>query len=136
VTGIRHGFTLCLALLCAGGSTAFAQGEGEEDLSVPPRLEESPGQSRLAVEPADRNEALEEVVAVGESEWRLPDLGSAWRAREEDERSADRIEVAFLGLYDPEAETVDFDALGINHEMQRVGFLEIFRLRFGRRSTR
>jgi hypothetical protein len=106
----------------------------QEDLTAPPRLDELPGETRLAERPAERREALEEVVVVGESEWRLPDLGSAWRAREEAEQVPQRIELAFLPLYDPEDATPDFDPLRVNREVQRVGFIELFRVRFGRRS--
>jgi hypothetical protein len=64
----------------------------------------------------------------------LPDLGSEWRARQEDERATGRIEVSLLPIYDPEGLQPDFDPLRINREAQQVGFLELFRVRFGRRS--
>lgn len=131
----RRRSMLMLALSAAAMWPAFAQDDEDPaaDLAVAPRLDDAPGRSQLAaVEPAD-DDALEEVIVIGDSEWRLPDLGSSWRAREEDEPSNDRIEVSLLPLYDPGEDGAQFDALGINQEMQRVGFIELFRLRFGRR---
>jgi hypothetical protein len=105
-----------------------------QDLTLPPRLEESPGDVHLAEPPDDRRRALEEVIATSQSEWRLPDLGSAWRVRQGDERDTGRIDASLLPLYDPEEERPNFDPLRINLQVQQVGFIELFRIRFGRRS--
>jgi hypothetical protein len=120
--------TLGAALLCV---TTVAPAQ---DLTLPPRLEESPGDVRLAEPPDDRRRALEEVIAINQSEWRLPDLGSAWRVRNEDERETGRIVASLLPIYDPEAEHSNFDPLRINPQVRQVGFIELFRIRFGRRS--
>jgi hypothetical protein len=98
----------------------------------PPRIEVGPGTPRLAEPEPER--AMEEVIVVSESEWRLPDLGSEWRREQAEERSQDRIEVSFLPLYDPENADPNVDLFPRNREMRRVGFIEIFRVRFGRRS--
>lgn len=108
--------------------------EQPQDLTLPPRLDDAPGEARLAAQPEDRRDALEEVVVVAESEWRLPDLGSAWRARQEDVKSNERIEVKFLPLYDPEQDRPTYDPFFTSRELQQVGFVELFRLRFGDRS--
>jgi hypothetical protein len=126
-----HTWTLCGTALFAPTLAAFAQ---SEDLTLPPRLDE-PGQVRLAAGRAGARDGLEEIIVVRESEWRLPDLGSTWRANQEAEQPPQRIEVAILPLYDPERQAIDFDPLRINLEAQRVGFIELFRLRFGRRSA-
>jgi hypothetical protein len=122
---------LVAGLACLGAAPSIGQ---QQDLTLPPRLDESPGDVRLAATPENRRRALEEVVVTSESEWRLPDLGSEWRARQEDERATGRIEVSLLPIYDPEGLQPDFDPLRINREAQQVGFLELFRVRFGRRS--
>ena len=134
LTGARRGRRLraaVLAALCGTLTAGFAQ---EEDLTLPPRLDDSPGSARLAAPARPRDERLEEVIVVSESEWRLPDLGSTWRANEAAEPATGRIDAAFLPLYDPERETANFDPFGINRELSRVGFVELFRVQFGGRS--
>jgi hypothetical protein len=123
---------LLAGIACLGSAVAIGQ---QEDLTLPPRLDESPGRVRLAAPPESRRPVLEEIIVTNESEWRLPDLGSEWRARREDERASGRIEVSLLPIYDPEGLRPDFDPLRINREVQQVGFLELFRVRFGRRAT-
>jgi hypothetical protein len=81
----------------------------------------------------DRSDTLDEIIVVGGTEWRLPDLGSEWRARAAEEEGAQRIDVSFLPLYDPERDPIDYDPFRINHEIQRVGFVELFRVEFGSR---
>jgi hypothetical protein len=62
-------------------------------------------------------------------------LGSSLRAQREAERDEARISVDFLPLYDPEAARAGLDdPLFRNREMERVGFIELFRIRFGKRS--
>jgi polar amino acid transport system substrate-binding protein len=115
-------------LLAALGTPGLAQ---EDALTLPPRLDSAPREARLAATPEGRPETLEEVIVVGGSEWRLPDLGSAWRARAEAAVPTERIAVSFMPLYDPERAVPNFDPLGINRELQRVGFIELFRVEFG-----
>jgi hypothetical protein len=105
----------------------------ENDLTLPPRIEEPLRSTELAPATSEREDALDEIVVVGEAEWRLPDLGSDWRARAEAESPVGRIDVAFLPLYDPGRDPVDYDPFRINREIQRVGFIELFRVEFGER---
>jgi hypothetical protein len=128
--GQRRVRSVVAGLACLGAAPSIGQ---QQDLTLPPRLDESPGDVRLAPPPESRRRALEEVVVTSESEWRLPDLGSEWRARREDERTTARIEVSLLPLYDPGGRQPDFDPLRINREVQQVGFLQLFRVQFGRR---
>ena len=125
---VRHAFV--------ASALAFAAltAHGQEDLVRPPRIDETPGAVRLAAPAPRRRPPLEEVIVTSESEWRLPDLGSEWRMREADEPTNGRMAVAFLPLYDPERPQADFDPLRINRELQQVGFLELFRVSFGRRA--
>lgn len=118
---------------------AFAQ----EDLTLPPRILDAarPREARLAEpperppEPSEPNAApLQEIVVKGDDNpWRLPDLGSEWRAREAEQRPTGRIRVNMFPLWDPEAERPERDLLPLNSELRRVGFIEVFRIRFGRR---
>lgn len=124
------------SLLAWLGLLAWGSGAAqEEDLTLPPRLDGTPFEARLAEPRAGSEESLEEVVVVGENEWRLPDLGSAWRLRQEDIEVDTRIEARFLPLYDPEVEPEQrVDLLRMSSELHRVGFIELFQIRFGGRS--
>jgi len=114
---------------------ASARAQDDEDLSLPPRLDGTPYEARLAEQPEERHEAFEEVIVIGENQWRLPDLGSTWRVRQEENLVPARIEVRFLPLYDPENPTATSDnPFKFGREMRRVGFIEVFRASFGRRS--
>lgn len=132
----------------AAGSSAAQDRVGDSDVAEPPdpelvrpprfdagNAERGPGQARLAPPEPTRTPLLEEVVVVGESEWRLPDLGSRWREAQEEEAPGGRIQVSFFPLYDPENADPNVDLFPRNREMRRVGFIEIFKIRFGRRSS-
>jgi hypothetical protein len=105
----------------------------ESDLTLPPRIDESARSTALAAAPAGRSDSLEEIIVVAGTEWRLPDLGSEWRARAAAAKEPQRIDVSFLPLYDPERDPIDYDPFRINREIQRVGFIELFRVEFGDR---
>ena len=62
-----------------------------------------------------------------------PDLGSEWRARQKEAASAGRFSATALPLYDPAEPPLHSDAF-TSHEQRRHGYIELFRLRFGRRS--
>ena len=73
-----------------------------EDLrvSLPPTgARRPPNAARLAPLPEDRNEP-EEIIVIGQG-WRLPDLGSEWRARQKEAESSGRFTATVLPLYDP-----------------------------------
>jgi hypothetical protein len=125
----RAAETLTLAVV-AIGPAALAQ---DRDLTLPPRLDDAPYSARLAPQPEERTEALEEVLVTGENEWRLPDLGSRWRARTEAATEPARIAADVLPLYDPESPThTRNDWFIVNEEIRRVGFIELFKVRFGK----
>jgi len=131
--GVRPRLNLAALVLVAAAVAASAQ-EGDGDLTLPPRLEPGPGDARLEVPEPDKAPVLEEVVVVGRSQWRLPDLGSTWRETHEQERQQGRIEVSFMPLYDPENGDPNVDLFPRDREMRRVGFIEVFKVRFGGRS--
>jgi len=125
-----HGLLLVVAAL--GPGLGAAQ-DDEQDLTVPPTVGADPGDARLEPPPDDREGVLEAVVTGGQTDWRLPDLGTELRKkREEEERNQDqRIEVQFLGLFDPENQDPTEALFPGIEDLHNVGFLEIFRLRFG-----
>jgi hypothetical protein len=118
--------------LAASAAIAAAQ----EDLTLPPKIVdvESPGQARLADPPAPAANPPAEIVVTGnENPWRLPDLGSEWRVQHEaEQRRTGRMRVDLFPLWDPEDQRPERDLLPLNSEQRRVGFVEVFRIRFGR----
>lgn len=92
-----------------------------------------PNAARLAPLPDERNEAPEEIIVIGQG-WRLPDLGSEWRARQQEIARSGRFSVTALPLYDPSRPARRSDIFATLEE-RRHGYIELFRLRFGRRSS-
>jgi hypothetical protein len=92
-----------------------------------------PNAARLAPLPGERGDAPEEIIVIGQG-WRLPDLGSDWRARQKEAEREARISATLLPLYDPAKPPLHSD-LFATPEQRRHGYIELFRLRFGRRST-
>ncbi|HUF72180.1 MAG TPA: hypothetical protein VMR74_04700 [Gammaproteobacteria bacterium] len=105
----------------------------EPDLTVPPRVESSPADARLEPAPEEREDMLEAVVAGGQTDFRLPDLGTSFREEEEPDPN-DRIDVTFLYLYDPDNVDPAEAVFPTIEDLRRVGFLRVIELRFGRRS--
>ena len=93
-----------------------------------------PNAARLAPLPEDRNDGTEEIVVIGQG-WRLPDLGSEWRARQKEAATSGRFVATALPLYDPAEPPLHSDAFTASPEERRHGYIELFRLRFGRRSS-
>lgn len=125
-------------LLACGVLLAGAAGAQDEDLTLPPKITGTPLEARFEPPPAERRQTIDEVVVVGENPWRLPDLGSSWRLREADKIEPARIEASFFPLYDPE-NPVSFyaaDDSTITPEIRRVGFIELFKVRFGGRDRK
>lgn len=125
-------------LLACGALLAGAAGAQDEDLKLPPRIDGTPLEPRFEPPPEERRQAIDEIVVVGENPWRLPDLGSSWRLREAEKVEPARIEASFFPLYDPE-NPVSFyaaDDSTITPEIRRVGFIELFRVRFGSRDKK
>jgi hypothetical protein len=78
--------------------------------------------------------AIDEIVVIGTSS-HLPDLGGRWRARQQaaEEDAKGNAHLTVLPLYDPERPT-EFDSLLAPPEMQRMGYIDLFRVRFGHRT--
>jgi hypothetical protein len=109
----------------------------EQPLTIPdvtlPDDRRPPNAARLAPLPEDRDGAPEEIIVIGQG-WRLPDLGSEWRARQKETENEGRFSATALPLYDP-AEPPLHSETFMSREQRRHGYIELFRLRFGRRST-
>ena len=94
-----------------------------------------PNAARLAPLPEDRrDDGTEEIIVIGQG-WRLPDLGSEWRARQKEAENEGRFSATALPLYDPAEPPLHSDAFTTSAEERRHGYIELFRLRFGRRSS-
>lgn len=91
-----------------------------------------PNAARLAPLPEERGNEPEEIIVIGQG-WRLPDLGSEWRARQEEAEKDGRFALTVLPLYDPERPALRSEFFS-SPEQRRHGYIEIFRFRFGRRS--
>jgi hypothetical protein len=96
-----------------------------------------PNAARLAPLPEERltPSGVEEIIVLG-GNWRLPDLGSRWRARQEAAEEAGVRHVTLLPLYDPERPTTFNNTFLLNREVERIGYIDLFRLRFGKREKR
>ena len=94
-----------------------------------------PNAARLAPLPEDRgDDGTEEIIVIGQG-WRLPDLGSEWRARQKEAENEGRFSATALPLYDPAEPPLHSDAFTTGAEERRHGYIELFRLRFGRRPS-
>lgn len=125
-----------IALACLAVPAGSVAQEDEDILTLPPRIDNVPSQARLAAAPENRVDTIEEVIVTNENPWRLPDLGSAWRVRQAQDLDQGRIRANFMPLYDPDDPASSLAPLfPANREMQRVGFIQLFRVRFGGRST-
>jgi hypothetical protein len=92
-----------------------------------------PNAARLAPLPEERGD-IEEIVIIGQG-WRLPDLGSEWRARQQEAAKSGRFSATALPLYDPARPPPRIESFALSPEQRRHGYIEIFRLRFGRRTS-
>lgn len=117
-----------------------AQAAAQEDLTLPPRIAagtQAEGVPVVAAPPvaARTDDSIEEIVVVSEQNpWRLPDLGSSWRDPSEDQPDTGRISADLLPLWDPEVQELPTrDPYALGDSFRRVGFIEVFRVRFGRR---
>jgi hypothetical protein len=97
------------------------------------RGQRPPNAARLAPLPGERGDEPEEIIVIGQG-WRLPDLGSEWRERQKEAAREGRFSATALPLYDPAKPPLHSDVFS-SPEQRRHGYIELFRLRFGRRST-
>ena len=147
---VADGIRAVLTLLCAAFAPPLAAQNAEvprapriigapTPTALPPATTLPPGISivlrpptaaRLAPLPEDRDDGPEEIIVIGRG-WRLPDLGSEWRARQEEQARSDRLNATLLPLYNPD-EPPPHDTTFLSPEQRRHGNIELFRVRFGR----
>jgi len=92
-----------------------------------------PNAATLAPLPEDRVDKPDEIIVIGQG-WRLPDLGSDWRKKQDEAEDSDRSHVTFIPLYDPNRPPQRSEPLLAPAEWQRHGYIELFRMRFGKRA--
>jgi hypothetical protein len=92
-----------------------------------------PNAATLAPLPEDRADKPDEIIVIGQG-WRLPDLGSDWRKKQEEADDSGRFHVTWMPLYDPARPPQRSEPLLAPSEWQRHGYLELFRMRFGKRA--
>ena len=74
---------------------------------------------------------IEEIVIVGRKKSRHPNLGNS-SVTDPLVQMPGRIDWQFLPRYDPEQADRYFDLIQLDEEIRRAGFIELFRLSFGR----
>lgn len=115
--------------------------EANEDLLAPEELTVAADVSKdvhAEIEAAtsvddDQDKVLEEFMIVAKDEWRLPDLGSSWRAAWEAKDKTGRITSEFLPRYDPQQADRPANLFQLSEQEQHAGSIELFRFSFGRR---
>ncbi len=82
---------------------------------------------------ADRDDVdvIEEIVVIGRKKSRNPNLANR-SATDLVFKMPEQIELQFLPRYDPEKADRYFDLIQHDEEVRRAGFIELFRLSFGR----
>ncbi|MGD8339520.1 MAG: hypothetical protein PVH89_01990 [Gammaproteobacteria bacterium] len=125
--------TAIVGLLTVASLQAAAQDGAEEaDLTIPPQISDAPAPGDASLEPApeEREDMLEAVVTGGQTDFRLPDLGTSLRDDEEERDPNQRFDVTFLNLYDPDNIDPAEEAFPSLEEKLGVGMLRIFEVRF------
>ncbi len=122
-----------LGFLLLTAIDAAAQDETQAtDLTQPPQIaaEPAPGDAQLEPPPEEREDMLEAVVTGGQTDFRLPDLGTSLRDDDEERDPNQRFDVTFLNLYDPDNIDPAEEAFPSLEEKLGVGMLRIFEVRF------
>jgi hypothetical protein len=117
----------------APGAPAPAPATASSGRMPPPILgsPRPPNAATLAPLPEDRADKPDEIIVIGQG-WRLPDLGSDWRKKQEEAEDSGRFHVTFMPLYDPNRPPQRSEPLLAPAEWQRHGYIELFRMRFGK----
>lgn len=126
---------VAVLLGAAGAQEPESEPPAAIDLTQPPVILSAPGDAHLEPPPEEHEAVLEAVVTGGQTDWRLPDLGSSLRKEREEARDPNqRIAVELVPLYDPGEQESTADFLAPEVEVMRgVGMIKIFNLRIGGR---
>ncbi len=79
----------------------------------------------------DQPDVIEEIVVIGKVKRQLSNLGRSLYADPVVQKPS-RIDWEFLHVYDPEQAYPYFGQFQLDEEIRRAGFIELFRVRFGR----
>ena len=136
----------CAAVVAVAAlSVCCVHAAAQEDLTRPPRITAEPPAPQAAAAVANDDDSptseatpateIEEIVVISDQNpWRLPDLGSAWRAENAEDQASGRIRAELFPLWNPETEEVSTrNPFAVTDDFSRVGFIELFRVRFGGR---
>ena len=119
----------------APAGTSGAPATASSSRTPPPILgsPRPPNAATLAPLPEDRVYKPDEIIVIGQG-WRLPDLGSDWRKKQEEGEDGGRFHVTYMPFYDPNRPPQRSEPLLAPAEWQRHGYIELFRMRFGKRA--
>jgi len=119
----------------AGTTGSAAAGTLADDLTQPPQIDPDAAPGEAPLEPAaeEKKDMLEAVVTRGQTDWRLPDLGTSMRRDEDRLEPGQRIAVNWLPLFDPENQDPVEHLFKDYEDTRNVGTLKIFDIRFGER---
>ena len=89
--------------------------------------------NRTATADADGDDVyvIEEIVVIGRKKSQQPNLGNS-AGTDPVVQMPGRIDWQFLPRYDPEQADRYFDLIQLDEEIRRPGFIELFRISFGR----
>jgi hypothetical protein len=125
-------------LLAVVAGDSLAQDEStlapNDALTLPPAIAEAPGDAHLEPAPAAGEDGLTVVVSGGQTDWRLPDLGTSLREEEEEVDPTQRIHLRFMPLYDPEKQEDTLEPVPVVDVLRDVGFIRLFEIEIGRKS--
>ncbi len=79
----------------------------------------------------DQDDVIEEIVVIGTKRRRHSNLGSSGGTDPVVQKPA-RIDLQFLPTYDPVLAYPYIDQVQLDDQIRRAGFIELFRVRFGR----
>ncbi len=129
---------VAIVLMFAASGIALADDANEYRFEVRDDLDLADGAdisttNRTAKADADGDElyVIEEIVVIGRKKSQHPNLGNS-SGTDPVVQMPGRIDWQFLPRYDPEQADRYFDLIPLDEEIRRGGFIELFRVSFGR----
>ncbi len=129
---------VAIVLLFAASGIALADDANEYRFEVRDDLDLADGAdisttNRTATADADGDDAyvIEEIVVIGRKKSQHPNLGNS-TGTDPVVQMPGRIDWQFLPRYDPKQADRYFDLIQLDEEIRRGGFIELFRVSFGR----
>ncbi len=129
---------VAIVLMFAASGIALADDANEYRSEVRDDLDLADGAdisttNRTATADADGDDAyvIEEIVVIGRKKSQHPNLGNS-SGTDPEVQMPGRIDWQFLPRYDPEQADRYFDLIQLDEEIRRAGFIELFRVSFGR----